>query len=280
MLKEQAHLESRDETQHMTMDITLAILYHDPQGRLYDQIVRQLPALTNIFGGLAVRASAIASPKSLERFAAAGARIQQESPHDATRGPEIGQARREALELALRLDHPFILYCDGDRALHWADRYPQELAQVAATIPQHDFTVLGRTQRAFDSHPRTQRDTEAIINHVFAQVSGKAWDVTAGARGVSRQAAQTILDQCPDQAISTDVSWPLCLLRAGGFSLGHLATEGLEFETADRHGEEVARAGGAEQWKNRLDADPRRWVERLDLARVEVEAMVAYHPLT
>jgi hypothetical protein len=64
------------------------------------------------------------------------------------------------------------------------------LAQVARRVTEYDFTVLGRTPRAFDSHPRIQRDTESIVNHVFGLVSGQTWDVTAAARGLSRRAAE------------------------------------------------------------------------------------------
>ncbi len=258
------------------MDITLAVTYHDPQGRLYEQIVRTLPTLTNIFGGLTVRAGHAADKRSLALFGSAGARVKVQSPEQAAGGPKLGLARRTAIALALELNHPFVFYCDCDRVLHWADWYPDELAQVAARVVDCDFTVLGRTDRAFDSHPRTQRDTEAIVNHVFQVVSGHAWDVLAGARGISRRAAEAILAGCPDEQVSTDVSWPLFLKRAGGFSLGYIPAEGLEFETADRHGEDVARAGSQAQWLAQLDADPRQWAHRLDLARVEIEGMAPY----
>jgi hypothetical protein len=189
---------------------------------------------------------------------------------------KLGQARRDAIALALRFNCRFLLHCDCDRALHWAERYPQELEQAAVRVTDYDFTVLGRTPRAFDSHPRIQRDTEAIVNHVFAAVSGHAWDVTAATRGLSRRAAETLLAGCPDEEVSTDVSWPLFLKRAGGFSLGYFATEGMEFETADRYGEEISQAGGLARWTAELDADPRNWAHRLDMARVEVEAMAPY----
>src|SRR5262249_28332832 len=130
--------------------------------------------------------------------------------------------------------------------------------------------------RAFNSHPRVQRDTETIINSVYATISGFNWDVTAAARGLSRKATAAILAGCPDETIGIDVAWPLFLQRAGGFSLGYIATEGLEFETADRYGDEVAAAGGIAPWLARLDADPREWVKRLDMARVEVEALLPY----
>jgi hypothetical protein len=143
-------------------------------------------------------------------------------------------------------------------------------------LGEHDFTVLGRTERAFASHPRVQRDTEAIINTVYASVSGYAWDVTAAARGISRRAAAAIVEGCHEQSIGTDMAWPLFLQRRGGFSLGYRATEGLEFETADRYLDQVATAGGIQAWMARLDADPRRWAERLEVARVEVAAAAPY----
>src|SRR5262249_31269623 len=155
-------------------------------------------------------------------------------------------------------------------------RYPAELERIVVQLPEHDFTVLGRTERAFASHPRIQRDTEAIINTVYATVSGHHWDVTAAARGISRRAAEAILAGCPDESVGTDVSWPLFLQRADSFTLGTIATEGLEFETADRYGAEIAAAGGLERWVTHLDADPQRWAHRLDLARIEVESMLPY----
>jgi len=69
---------------------------------------------------------------------------------------------------------------------------------------------------SFHSHPRVQRDTEAIVNHVFQVISGYDWDVMAAARGLSRPASEAILDRCFDEEISTDVSWPLCLRSLGG----------------------------------------------------------------
>jgi len=72
-----------------------------------------------------------------------------------------------------------------------------------------------------------------------------------------------------------------CLLAStypadGRFSQGYIATEGLEFETADRHSDELARAGGRAEWLAQLDADPHQWAHRLNLARIEIEGMLPY----
>jgi hypothetical protein len=256
--------------------VVLAATQHDPDGRLYDQTERVLPALMGLFAGLAIQATSATQERMVALLCGAGALVERDAPGRAEELKYLGRSRRAALALALQLDAPAILFCDLDRALHWAERYPQELARVAAGLAGYDFTVLGRTTRAFESHPQVQRDTEAIINRVYATTSGQPWDVTAAARGLSRSTAAAILGGCPDESIGTDVSWPLFLQRAGGFTFNYVATEGLEFETADRFGDQVAAAGGLEQWIAQIDADPRQWAIRLELARVEVEALLPY----
>jgi hypothetical protein len=260
------------------MDVALAITYHDPQGRLCEQIRRVLPTLVEVFEGLAIRASHTANARALSLFTDAGALAKRALTERLNEAPKLGAARREAVALALELDTPFVLYCDGDRVLHWAERYPRELARVVARLHENDLTVLGRTERALHSHPRAQRDTEAIVNHVFQVISGYDWDVMAAARGLSRPASEAILDRCFDEEISTDVSWPLCLRSLGGFSLGYVATEGLEFETPARYREEIMAVGGYDAWLARRDADPKRWLHRLDFARTHLKAMIPFVP--
>jgi hypothetical protein len=254
--------------------VGLATIYHDPQGRLSDQASRALPVLTGIFAGLAINATVATHPKLLANFTDIAVVRQAPLPQDGR--AKIGWARKEAIELALQLDCPFIMYCDGDRILHWAEYHPEELRQVIQQIGGSDFTVLGRTRRAFETHPRTMRDTEAIVNHVFELASGYDWDVTAAARGLSRPAIEAIAAGCFDDEFSTDVSWPLFLQRQGGFSFSYMATEGLEYETADRHHQEVAAAGGTEQWLAQLEQNPRAWARRLEMAQIEVAAMLPY----
>jgi hypothetical protein len=256
--------------------VVLAATHHDPEGRLYDQTVRVLPGLARYFAGIAIQATHASQGRSLDLLAGAGALIQREAAPDSSNLVRLGHARRAALGLGLRLDAPLILFCDFDRALHWAEHFPDELAQVVSELGEHDMTVLGRTERAFASHPRIQRDTEAIVNTVYTSVSRYNWDVTAAARGISRPAAEAILAGCHEQSVGTDVAWPLFLQRRGGFTLGYRATEGLEFETADRYADQVAAAGGLHAWMAQLDADPRRWAERLEVARVEVAAATPY----
>jgi hypothetical protein len=256
--------------------VVLAATQHDPEGRLYDQTARVLPQLLQIFNAIAIQATHTSQQRSLDLLAGAGALVQQEQSDQRSTLVLLGRARQDALACALRLDAAVIFFCDFDRVLHWAEYYPDELARVANDLGAHDFTVLGRTKRAFDSHPRIQRDTEAIANTVYASASGNTWDVTAAARGISRRAAEAILASCDEPSVGTDLAWPLFIQQRTQYTLGYRATEGLEFETADRYADQVAAAGGLHVWMARLDADPQRWVERLDVARAEVAAALPY----
>lgn len=256
------------------MSVALAVIQYDPQGLLFDQTARVLPQLQQVFADIAVHANVATAPRSLEYLAQHGARVKAEAVEGGLN--YLGKFRRSVVEFALQGPCPFIIYCDFDRILHWMEFYPAELRAVTEQISQFDFTVLGRTPRAFATHPRIQRDTEAIINHVFERLTDRAWDTGSGARGLSRRAAEAIVTGCLDDRVSNDVTWPLCLEQRGGFALGYLETEGLEFETADRFAEEVARAGGVAQWSEQLDDDPQHWAVRLELARIEVAAMLPF----
>ena len=255
-------------------DIALALIHYDPSGALFDQTVRVLPRLQQAFADIAIFANAATAPHSIGYLRDHGVRVIAEATQTGLN--HLGWFRLEAVRLALKGSCPFFLYCDFDRILHWMEFHPQELNAVAQQITAYDFTILGRTLRAFATHPRIQRDTEAIINHVFERITNRAWDTGAGARGLSRRAAEAISAHCHDDQISNDVTWPLCLQQLGGFTLGYIATEGLEFETPDRFPAEVAQAGGVAQWSEQLDDDPQHWATRLELARIEVAAMLPF----
>ena len=255
----------------------LALIYHDPQGTLHDHWRRLLPTLNGIFAGIAVRGSATAHRPTLDFLAGHGVLVYQEPGGSGNARPHIGRGRRKALELALSLGQPAVMYCDGDRMLHWAEHYEAELTAVPAHLSAHDFTVFGRTPRAFATHPRSQQDTEGLVNELYGRISGHNWDVLAAARGLSRRAAEFILAHSTDDEISTDVSWPLLLQqRQPAWTQAYFATEGLEYETIAQVLPEVARAGGPDAWLAALDADPQEWVKRLELARVMAAAMTPF----
>jgi hypothetical protein len=155
------------------------------------------------------------------------------------------------------------------------------LDAVIAEICSHDLLVLGRTERAWATHPAYQAETEPLFNHVFYLATGRRWDVGAGSRGLSRRAAKLLLSISTEETVGVDAEWPLLLLKQppgaeGGLCLGYRACEGLEFETADRFGPEIEAAGGYHAWVTQMSADPARWTYRLQVAQLIAEAVVRY----
>lgn len=257
------------------MATVLAATHHDPEGRLIAQTARVMPSLEGMFDGIAV----FLTPQSSAEAEAslAGAVTRRGDQTLPTGHLHLGLWRRAALALATEQfpQAERYLFCDLDRALHWAERFPQELQSAIEAAQSYDCLVFGRTPRAFATHPRAQRETEAIANHGFALASGLRWDMMAAARGLSRRAAELIVETCTDDTVGSDCSWPL-LCRAAGLELGYLEVEGLEFETLDRFGDEIAALGGPQAWLERLDADPRQWATRLGLAQAEIASAIAY----
>jgi len=265
----------------LIMYTALACTLHDPHAGMLEQTRRALPQLLRIFPLIFIRASTATHPEISVVLQAAGV-VVDGRPTPNGDGNALGLARAQAVKLAVEQAASHIFYCDYDRILHWVEHYPAELERTSRAVQEYDFCVLGRTERAWGTHPRVQRDTEAIINHAFRLVSGLDWDVGDGARGLSLRAARAILAGSHEENLSTDVSWPLFLRRhsaqefENGYTQNCILTEGLEFETADRFAKEVRAAGGLEAWLEQFDADPRRWSERLELAAGHVRAMLAY----
>src|SRR5713226_9222287 len=98
--------------QEITVSVALAMTHHDPPGRLYDQLVRNLPVLTRLFSGLTLRTTYNSHQPSLQCLADVGAIIDQETAEDAENGPQHGKARRAAVAHALTFQVDAVMYCD------------------------------------------------------------------------------------------------------------------------------------------------------------------------
>jgi len=255
--------------------VTLVVTVHEPDERLVSLAAAQLPALVGRYAALTAFCSGSTYPVLLGLLRAQGATVVVDD--QAAAGIEqIGEVRRKTLRAGLHAGTSHLHMCDFDRALHWVARYPREMETIIASIPGYDLLVLGRTARAWATHPPYQAETEPLFNKVFCLVTGHPWDVGAGSRGLSRRAAETLLQISREPTIGIDAEWPLLLLQQDGFRVDHHPCEGLEFETADRFGPEIETAGGYEAWEARMSSDPARWAFRLKVALLIAEAAVRY----
>jgi hypothetical protein len=259
------------------MTIILAATHHDPDGRLLAQAARVLPSLRRHFAEAAIFLTAQTVAEADGLLTELGAEVRRGHATMPIGHAHLGLWRRAALASAVATwpATTGYLFCDLDRALHWAEYYPDELGVALEAAQGYDCMVYGRTARAFASHPRVQRETETLANHGFSLASGLSWDVMTAARGLSRAAAELIVTRCSDDTVGSDCSWPL-LCRQAGLRLGYLETEGMEFETLDRYADELAALGGREAWLARFDADVQQWLTRVELARAEIASAIAY----
>lgn len=259
--------------------ITLIATVHQPTRRLMPMIKTHLPTLIRLYDAVVAYCSPGTHPAIRDILDRHGVRVHV---NDGEPGDiyTIGHVRRRALRAGLESGAEHLQMCDFDRAVHWAAHYPDELGRVIAEIPGYDLLVLGRTARAWATHPPYQAETEPLFNKVFALVTGREWDVGAGSRGISRRAAQRLLERSGEPTVGVDAEWPLLLLGEAGFRVGYRPCEGLEFETADRFGPEIAAAGGYKAWEAQITADPRQWAFRLEIAALIAQAAVRYANLT
>ena len=245
--------------------VTLVATVHQPTDALDELTRTTLPQLQALYGALVFLCTKTTSADTLALLRASGATVHHERQQPVNLGG-IGRVRRRALRLGLTTGCDHVHLCDFDRLLHWAAHYPDELRQVVGEIANYDLLILGRTERAFATHPPYQVETERLANLVFSKVYGQERDITSGSRGLSRRAAELLLSHSREKGAGVDAEWPLIVSRFPELRLSYILCEGLEFETADRHQAEIAQAGGLERWLEVQSARPELWVYRLHVA--------------
>ncbi|WP_152550127.1 hypothetical protein [Geomicrobium sp. JCM 19039] len=157
-------------------------------------------------------------------------------------------ARHSLLQLANeRTQSDHFHYCDTDRLLTWLDTAKEQLAAVHKTIQANDYTVIGRSEQAFRSHPESWQQTESIVNRLFSKEMGEEdWDVTAGSCGMNRASLRTLMHE---KVFSmNDAAWPLQVKKRGG-AVGYVESDGLAYTQLNRGTEDE---DGLLAWRGRL----------------------------
>lgn len=233
--------------------------------------VERCASLFALYAGVSVVATAATDSRMVDALRAAGVEVQEDGDEQA------GENRRRAVADALRSGANCIFSCDFDRWLHWAQCFPEELAALGSRVANECadawYVCLGRTSRAYATHPLAQRVAEKATNHPLSLALGRQVDATAGASWLTREGAEIVLCDSIEPTLATDAEWPMLVHLVDPKRVAFLACEGLEFETADRFGPEIQAAGGLAAWCNRTYETPEVWESRLRLATDSVAAI-------
>lgn len=212
------------------MTPVLLTTVHDPHGKMIEATQNELLDIAELYAGMVVEMTDTTDPR-LYQLLSNVAHIHTNPAGD------IARARRQLVKNGLLL-YPaaYFHFADYDRLLHWWLHHKGELIRVVATLPDYEFVVIGRTTRAFRTHPFIQRETERLINRLFAHAFGQKADVLTASRGISNKAAQTInAFSCAAGPAGVDVEWPI--LTGGPVPKGcqglmaYIPVEGMEYES-------------------------------------------------
>jgi hypothetical protein len=238
----------------------LAATIHDPAGRLIEAIPALAPRFREAFAGVACNISDQTHPEVVRLASGLGATMLH-----ATGLATVGRARRDSVALALEQGAPQVIYSDFDHMCRWLERDPAELAALVATQPETDVLIVGRSEAAFAAEPARLRETEQLVNRVYAMITGRTADLMFAVRRLSRPAAEAIVAQSKVETLATDADWPLLAERLG-FTVGTATSDALFYRTMDEFGA-PADTG---------DGDPANWIARLEFAALHASVMRDY----
>ena len=150
---------------------------------------------------------------------------------------------------------------------------PARVARLGSKRIPPWYVCLGRTARAFATHPAAQRLPETATNRALSAAAGRPLDAAAGAAWLTPEAAEIILAGSREPTAATDLEWPALILRHDPSRLRGLRCEGLEWETPDFHAAEIVAAGGWRPGPAPPTTPPAMWAARLRLAAASGAAL-------
>lgn len=156
------------------------------------------------------------------------------------------------------------MYIDLDRLLHWLANYPDEFWETASKCFETEFLHIGRNRPAFLSHPRTQQETEKIVNELSRQLLGfsGSYDCVSANWAFSIRLASKLLELKTHTSTGFYATWPIFLWHWAE-TKQYIEVDGQEWETPDRFRSEIE-AQGYDAWLAQYQSST-EWDRRVTL---------------
>ena len=204
---------------------------HDPYMKLINDIKRYTPILNKLFDEIYICISDETNARVTDIYTNNYSNVKVIEKKGAA------DARRNVLKFAIseiKIDQ-LIMYCDFDRVITWIKLYPKELFEVISNFNNSfdkDYIVVGRTEKAFDTHPSSWKDTEIITNKMSSLAFGiENLDITAGASIFTLRAGKIIA--ISSKHSHTDCEWPKIIYDDSGI-IGEIKVDGLSYIEINR----------------------------------------------
>ncbi|TYS68119.1 hypothetical protein FZC76_10240 [Sutcliffiella horikoshii] len=202
-------------------NIALLTVTHDPLGKNIKLFKELQKELEDTYSDLYITISDESSIRLLEQV--------QKSNFKVKIIPKKGAAaaRREVVKFGLTGHSDYYHYCDLDRLLTWGVNHLEELKLLISNLPNCDYLILGRSERAMETHPVEWIETENITNKICSLELGMNVDITAGSCLFSRSSAEYINKHSKEKM--TDAEWAMIVHRIANLEIGYAPCEGLEY---------------------------------------------------
>lgn len=243
----------------MTKFLILCSTFHDPELKLRDLIIKALPSIRKLFSAIIIACTEVTSKKlkaalPKNRYTIVG------TPSSKVVDTYV-LGFRTALG-HLEKENRKVFYIDFDRLVHWILEYPEELKNVLRETQEYDYFHIGRSKRAFESHPETQKNTEKIINNIGSEALDfeNPKDLISVCFVFNKTLCQKILSLENKTSTGFYGTWPL-IFWSEASTKNYMEVEGLEWETPDRYISEIKEIGysnwlkhfqSASEWKKRV----------------------------
>ncbi len=240
----------------------LCSTFHDPHFSLEKLLKSSIPIINKLFSKTIVCCTPITEKSAVDYLKDAGFIVNIN--YKDTVVDTYKMAIKTALESMEKTKDEKVFYIDFDRLIHWANKYPDELSNILQENDDVDYLHIGRTPKAFNTHPKTQVKTELIVNEFGSRILGvgETMDLISVCYIFTKELGLKILEEKNITDAGFYGSWPVLFWNwASPSSRRYIQAEGLDWETPDRFEDEI-NDKGYEEWLKSFQSS-REWEKRV-----------------
>ena len=239
----------------------LSATLHDPQFNLESLLKSVLPIIKELFS----KSIVCCTPPTIDKVSNF---LEPNDDFEVVKGPNMIQIDnyKEAISVAIdSIESPIsekILYIDFDRLIHWASSFPDELTNTLKNNSDVEYLHIGRTSRAFETHPLTQRETESIINDFVSKILGfpETRDIISVCYLFTKELGEKLIKIKNNTKTGFYSTWPIILWKNASTNR-YIEVEGHEWETPDKFLKEITKIG-YEEWVKKFQTSD-EWKKRV-----------------